>query len=109
MAKPITDRAEVSVDFPEKAYYGSFGRQSSFDVHTDELGVHIDLDRRSGEKRHIGLHVHYYLLADLLTAIAEGLKEAKMPDETHAPPLRKGAEALLKALDHRAKGKRGRG
>ena len=28
---PISDKAEVSVDFPDKAYIGSFTRHSQFD------------------------------------------------------------------------------
>lgn len=103
MAKPITDKAEVSVDFPGKAYYGSFGRHSSFDVRADEHGVHVDLDRREGEKRHVGLHVHYYLLADLLEAIAASLKRARLPDEAHKPALIKATHALLQALEGRAR------
>jgi hypothetical protein len=68
MKKPITDRAEVSVDFPDKAYYGSFGQHSSYAVRADEHGLHIDLDRGTGEKRHVGFHIHYFLLADILDA-----------------------------------------
>ena len=29
---PIADKAEVSVDFPDKAYIGSFSRHSQFDA-----------------------------------------------------------------------------
>lgn len=32
---PIADKAEVSVDFPDKAYMGSFGRHSQFDAYAD--------------------------------------------------------------------------
>lgn len=73
MKKPISDRAEVALDFPEKYYYGSFDRDSTYDLSADSHGVHINLDRRSGERRHVAFHLHYYLLADIIGALAESL------------------------------------
>ena len=73
MSTPITDKAEVSIDFPDKFFVGSFGRGSRFDVTADREGVHIHLDRKDGEKRHVGFHLHYYLLADMLEAMAEAV------------------------------------
>lgn len=73
MSTPITDKAEVSIDFPDKFFVGSFGRGSRYDVTADTDGVHIHLDRQDGEKRHVGFHLHYYLLADILTSMAEAV------------------------------------
>ena len=73
MSTPITDKAEVSIDFPDKFFIGSFGRGSRYDVTADAEGVHIHLDRTGGEKRHVGFHLHYYLLADMLTAMADAV------------------------------------
>jgi hypothetical protein len=42
---PISDKAEVSVDFPDKAYIGSFGRHSQFDAYADEDSVAVRLVR----------------------------------------------------------------
>ena len=36
MKHPITDKAQVSIDFPDKFYVGSFGRNSSLDVTADD-------------------------------------------------------------------------
>ena len=77
MSTPITDKAEVSKDFPEKFYMGSFGRGSRFDLSADKEGVHLHLERSEGEKRRVGFHVHYYLLADLLEAAATAVADAK--------------------------------
>jgi hypothetical protein len=77
MSKPITDQAEVSIDFPDKFFIGSFGRGSRFEVTADKEGIHLHLDRQSGEKRHVGFHVHYYLLSDLLEAMAEAVAGVK--------------------------------
>jgi len=70
-AKPITDQAEVSIDFPDKFYHGSFAHSSRYDVTADADGVHIYLQHQSGEKRQVGFHIHYYLLAEMLAAAAE--------------------------------------
>ena len=70
MSTPITDKAEVSIDFPDKFFIGSFGRGSRYDVTADIEGIHLHLDRIHGEKRHVGFHIHYYLLAELLAAAA---------------------------------------
>jgi hypothetical protein len=98
MKKPITDRAEVSVDFPDKAYYGSFGQHSSYAVRADEHGLHIDLDRGSGEKRHVGFHIHYFLLADIFDAAGGELAKMKSMDEVHRSALQMGADKLAKAI-----------
>jgi hypothetical protein len=42
---PISDKAEVSVDFPDKAYIGSFTRHSQFDAYADDDSVAIRLVR----------------------------------------------------------------
>ena len=71
MKHPMKDKAQVSIDFPEKFYVGSFGRDSSLDVTADRDGVHINLERQVDRKRRVGFHVHYYLLADLLQSIGQ--------------------------------------
>ena len=36
--RPIVDRAEVAIDFPDKSYLGSFTRHSAFEAeNTDAL------------------------------------------------------------------------
>ncbi len=71
MSKPIVDKAEVSIDFPDKFYHGSFGRTSRFDVKVDEQGVHIVLDRTGAERRHVAFHLHHQLFSSMLDALAE--------------------------------------
>ena len=41
----IADKAEVSVDFPDKAYIGYFGHHSQFDAYADAEIVAIKLER----------------------------------------------------------------
>lgn len=76
MSTPITDKAEVSIDFPDKFYVGSFGRGSRYDVTADAEGIHLHLDRQGGEKRHVGFHIHYVLLADILESMGDAVAKA---------------------------------
>ena len=96
--KAITDRAEVSVDFPDKAYMGAFGRESTFDVKVEPDEVLLRIVRTGAERREIAVYLHYYLLADILKELGQGLTEHSFLDEAHLLRLREGAEALLRAL-----------
>jgi hypothetical protein len=102
--KSITDKAEISVDFPDKAYMGSFGRESSFDVNVEPEEVLVRIVRPGEERRQIAVHLHYYLLADILTEIGLGLAEHEPLDEAHLDALRAGADALTRALKKRTSG-----
>ena len=70
---PISDKAEVSVDFPDKAYIGSFTRHSQFDAYADDDSVAIRLVRPGEDRREVVMHVHYGLLADILVEVAKSL------------------------------------
>jgi len=99
--KSISDKAEISVDFPDKAYMGAFGRESSFDVKVEDDEVLLRILRPGQERREFGVHLHYYLLADILKEIGQGLAKAVVLDEAHLAPMREGADALMRALEKR--------
>lgn len=96
--KSITDRAEVSVDFPDKTYMGAFGRESSFDVKVEADEVLLRIVRSGAERREIAVHLHYYLLADILKELGQGLAKDSDLDDSHLEALRDGARALTQAL-----------
>lgn len=98
--KPITDKAEVAIDFPDKAYMGSFGRASAFEVKGDAEGVSLKLVRTGEEKRVVELHLHHYLLADVLGEIARVLPEQPL-DEARRRALAEAVAALAAALPQR--------
>ena len=50
MSTPITDKADISIGFPDKFYMGSFGRGSRFDLTADKEGIHLHRERSEGEK-----------------------------------------------------------
>jgi len=87
----------VSIDFPDKFYMGSFGRGSRFDLTADKEGVHLHLERSEGEKRRVGFHIHYYLLADLLEAAATAVARVK-DAEPHQVARLKEAAAVWRRL-----------
>lgn len=95
--KSITDKAEVSVDFPDKAYMGSFGKESSFDVKVGLDEVLVRIIRSGAERREVAVHLHYFLLADILAEIGQGLAMQEL-DQTQCEVMRDGAEALTKGL-----------
>ncbi len=97
MSNPITDKAEVSIDFPDKFYMGSFGRESRFDVTADKDGMHLHLDRAGEEKRHVGFHIHYYLLEDILGSLADALGQVDGLDAAHKQRLAEAAKRLAAA------------
>ncbi len=99
MSKPIVDKAEVSIDFPDKFYHGSFGRSSQFDVKVDEQGVHIVLDRPGDERRHVAFHLHHHLFSSILEALAEQFREPqKLPPE-HVEQLKDAVAKMDRALE----------
>lgn len=98
MSKPIVDKAEVSIDFPDKFYHGSFGRSSQFDVTVDEQGVHLVLDRPGEERRHVAFHLHHHLFASILEALAEEFAGNTTVPAHHRLHLKEAMSQLNKAL-----------
>lgn len=99
--KSISDRAEISIDFPDKAYMGAFGQESSFDVKVEPDEVLLRIVRSGAERREIAVHLHYFLLADILSQLGQGLVKHDFLDEMHLQKLREGAEGLVQALKDR--------
>ena len=101
---PILDKAEVSVDFPDKAYVGSFGRHSQFDAYTDTDSVAIRLVRPGEDRREAVVHLHYGLLAGILAELATSLAARDPLDEQHRMELSEAAKQLAAALEPRVTG-----
>ena len=95
---PIADKAEVSVEFPDKAYIGSFGRNSQFDAYADADSVAIKLVRPGDDRREAVMHLHYGLLAEILAELARSLALRHTLDEPHRAELYAAAKELCAAL-----------
>jgi len=98
MRKPIIDKAEVSIDFPNKYYQGSFGRGSRYDVTVDDRGIHIDLERGGQEKRKVAFHLHHHLFTGMLDSIADELSDKQVLEDLDRQQLGEVVDKLAKVL-----------
>jgi hypothetical protein len=98
---PIIDKAEVAIDFPDKAYFGSFSRNSQFDAHVGEDSVVIKLVRPGEDRREAVMHLHYGLLADILAELARSFAAQAPLDASDRAALSNAAKELCAALESR--------
>jgi hypothetical protein len=107
--RPITDRAEVAIDFPEKAYMSSFGHSATFDAHAAADRVEIKLANHGGPKRTVDIHLHWFLFADVIDEIAASLEgRATLIDEVHRGALADAVRRLAVAVGTPAAASAGR-
>jgi hypothetical protein len=101
MTKPMPDKAEVALEYPDKLYIGTFEQSSRFDAHLDRTGISLSLYRGgdAAQRKSIRMHFHYGLFAEILRDLARTVSELPPEDERHRASLREGAEALARALD----------
>jgi hypothetical protein len=99
MPKPIIDKAEVSIDLPNRLYHGSFSRSSDYDVKVDDVGVHIALDHRGEQPRHVAFHLHHYLFSGILESVANEITEKNTLSDADSGRLREAVMKLAQALD----------
>ena len=97
--KPIADKAEVAIDFPDGAYIGSFSRHSRFEVVTGSDTLTLKLENSGEGHRAAMVYLHYFLLADILSDAAEAFASSVTLDDIHREALRNAASALAQALD----------
>ena len=100
MSKPIPDKAEVALEYPDKFYIGTFERSSRFDAHMDATGISLLLDRPGAAevRKSVHMHIHYALLADILRDLAKTASAMPTDDAAHRDALRDAAKALYEAL-----------
>ena len=80
---PVQDQAQVSIDFPDRFFRGSFGRDSKFEARAENDGLFIKLVRGGADSRKVEQHIHHHLLADILAASADSLADEPPKDEGH--------------------------
>lgn len=105
MTKPILDKAEVAVEYPDKLYIGTFARTARFDAHLDETGISLTLDRPGPdeERKSVRMHFHFALFAEILSDLAKTVTAMAPDDIGHRETLRDAAKALHLALEPRAR------
>jgi hypothetical protein len=110
MTKPIPDKAEVALEYPDKLYIGTFERTARFDAHLDETGISLTLHRTGAadERKSVRMHFHFALFAEILRDLAATVSAVPPVDTEHRAELREAARALLRALDPPAADEAGR-
>jgi hypothetical protein len=101
MTKPITDKAEVAVEYPDKLYIGTFAHTARFDAHIDQTGISLTLELPgpSDQRKSVRMHFHHALFADILRDLAKTAAALPPDDLTHRDSLRDSAKALYVALE----------
>lgn len=100
MTKPIPDKAEVALEYPDKLYIGTFERSSRFDAHLDRAGISLTLERKGdvSTQKSVHIHVHYGLFAEILHELARTAAGIPADDEDHRSSIAEAAAALHDAL-----------
>ena len=104
MTKPISDKAEVALEYPDKFYSGTFERSSRFEAGLDATGVSLVLERPGADdvRKSVHIHIHYGLFADIVQQLAPQV--SKIPaDDIHRDQLQQAVAALSRALQSSAK------
>ena len=104
MTKPIPDKAEVVLEYPDKFYSGTFERSSRFDAHVDDTGISLLLDRPGDAeaRKSVHMHIHYALFAEILRDLSASAKAVSAIDGAHREALRQAVKAFAAALDKEA-------
>ena len=100
MTKPITDKAEVALEYPDKFYVGTFERSSRFEAHLDPTGFALMLERTgTGDKRKsIHMHINFGLFSNILLELASSVGRIPKDDVLHRDQLTDAVAALHSAL-----------
>ncbi len=108
MTKPIPDKAEIAVEYPDKLYIGTFAHTARFNAHLDETGISLSLDRPGAddERKSVRMHFHYALFAEILRDLAKTVASLPPADVAHRVALRDAAKALYLALASSGGGKK---
>ena len=102
MTKPIPDKAEIALEYPDKLYVGTFERSSRFEAHLDPTGFALILERMGDEdvRRSIHLHINFGLFASILSDLASTVGSIPKDDILHRDQLARAVAELHGALTH---------
>src|SRR5271169_6900407 len=100
MTKPVSDKAEIALEYPDKLYIGTFERSSRFEAHLDPTGIALTLERPGADdvRKSIHMHINFGLFADILRELAATVRRIPKDDLTHRDQLAKAVAELHTAL-----------
>lgn len=101
MTKPITDKAEIALEYPDKLYVGTFESSSRFEAHVDATGIALMLERPGADdvRKSIHMHIHFGLFADILRDLASTVARIPKQDVVHRERLTQAVAQLHAALE----------
>jgi len=101
MTKPMTDKAEVALEYPDKLYIGTFAHTARFDAHIDQTGIALTLELPvpAEQRKSVHMHFHHALFADILRDLAKTAAALPPEDLKHRDALHDAAKALYIALE----------
>ncbi len=100
MTKPVPDKAEVALEYPDKLYVGTFEHSSRFAAHLDPTGFALVLERPGAEdvRKSIHMHISFGLLAGILRELASSVGRIPKDDIAHRDLLAQAVGELHAAL-----------
>ncbi|CCE04276.1 conserved hypothetical protein [Bradyrhizobium sp. STM 3843] len=100
MSKPVPDKAEIALEYPDKFYVGTFEHSSRFQARLEPTGLALTLERPGSEdvRKSVHLHLNYGLLAAILREIAADAG-AIPKDDLHRDQLADAVATLHAALN----------
>ena len=100
MSKPIPDKAEIALEYPDKFYVGTFEHSSRFEAHLDPTGIALTLTRPGAEdvRKSVHLHLNFGLVAGILQDVAESIGNLPKDDIAHRQHLTEAVAQLHAAL-----------
>jgi len=100
MTKPISDRAEIALEYPDKLYLGTFERSSRFEAHVDPTGISLTLEHPGTEdvRKSVHMHLNFGLFADILRDLASTVGHIPKDDVLHHDQLAQAVAELHTAL-----------
>ncbi|SFN77933.1 hypothetical protein SAMN05216330_101532 [Bradyrhizobium sp. Ghvi] len=100
MTKPVPDKAEIALEYPDKFYVGTFAHSSRFEARLDGSGVALVLERpgTEDERKSVHLHINFGLLAGILRELAASVSAIPKDDIAHRELLIGALDELQQAL-----------
>ena len=100
MSKPIPDKAEIALEYPDKFYVGTFEHSSRFEAHLDSTGITLVLERPGSEdvRKSVHMHISFGLLAGILREMAASVGQIPQDDMLHRKQLGDAIGQLHAAL-----------
>jgi len=100
MTKPVPDKAEIALEYPDKFYVGTFEHSSRFEAHLDPTGFALVLERLGDEdvRKSIHMHINFGLFAGILKELAASVAGIPKDDIMHRDQLLQAAAELHSAL-----------